>query len=232
MYRVSSSSLLVLLIVQSFFSDSLSLPVSFMNVDEESNALHGSEVNRPGPSLRVECPAGTLNKGWSVEGQSAFTDSLDCCRESRVSDWEVADPSSFQNLETGCSMSKNLLGKPVYMKIYPVFCSFDKDCGDTARNGQRMECCPEGYCLATNPVNGTSRCSTGELPDLGVPGDEKINYYEDPVAEKSQKYKRQGLNTCLSCDKDCKEVIITAIDTGITTRSDQRLSDLDRILVG
>ncbi len=77
MHRVSSSSLLVLLIVQSFFSDSLSLPVSFMDVNEESNAFHGSEVNTPAPSPRVECPAGTLNEGWSFEGQSAFKE----CRE-------------------------------------------------------------------------------------------------------------------------------------------------------
>ena len=66
MHPVSSSSLLILLIVESFFPHSLSLPHSFMNVDEESNALHGTEVVIPAPS-RVECPAGTLNEGWSVE---------------------------------------------------------------------------------------------------------------------------------------------------------------------
>jgi len=195
-----------------------------MDVDEESNALHGSEVNRPAPSPQVECPAGTLNEGWSVESQSAFTDPLDCCLESRVSNWEVADPASVQFLETGCSMSRNLLGRPVYMEIYPVFCSWDKDCGEIARNGQRMECCPEGYCLSTNPVNGTSRCSTGELPDIGVPVDDEMDYYEDPVAQKSEECSRQGLNTCLSCDKECREVTITSIDTDITTRSGQRRS--------
>ena len=158
---------------------------------------------------KVQCPPETLNEGWTVEGESAFQDPLECC-DTRVSNWEVAEGYSIQNLDTGCTMSRNLLGRSIFQDIFPVFCKEDKECGDTSKEGHAMECCLDhGYCLA-RAVNGSSRCDSGEVP--GIPNEDFGVVYEDPIGDKVQECRAQGLNPCMSCSSKCSEVTLTSIE--------------------
>ena len=199
---------------------------------EEGILLPEEEVKQPDDqsTISVECPQGTLNEGWTVDEQYAFSDPLDCCG-SRVSNWQFSESYSVRNLETGCTMKRNLLGRPVYQDIYPIFCSQDTECGDFSGEGSRMECCPEGYCLSKH-VNGSSRC--GEMPDIGSDGYGDYEYdYEDPIGDKALECYGKGLNTCMSCEKQCKEMTLASIDqetaeTATPTRFRDRVHRRDK----
>lgn len=161
----------------------------------------------------IQCPVGTLNEGWIVQQQTAFDNPLDCCGD-RVRNWEFSDrDDSFNKLDTGCSMKKLLLGRyEVIQNIQPIFCSDSRDCGDRARNGQSMECCKEGFCMAL-ATNGSSRC--GSSVAFAYSNRKVEMDYEDPVAEFANKCSEQGMSTCASCEQQCSQASLPFIDDAL-----------------
>ena len=145
----------------------------------------------------VVCPQDSLNAGWTVRLSYAFSDPSRCC-ENEVSQWFVSGEADFLSQETGCLMEINLVSSPILKQIFPVLCSLDSDCGETASSGVQMECCPERYCLA-KASNGSSLCHANF-------NDDEVITFERPrneIEEMKHQCRLQGLDSCLTCQSAC-----------------------------
>lgn len=143
------------------------------------------------------CPQGSLNSGWTVLKSNAFSDPLKCCGND-VSQWSIAEAVDLSLAETGCLMEIRLASSTVLKQIYPLLCSSDSDCGETASDGSRMECCPEKYCLAASS-NGSSLCHANFQNN-------EVTTFHKPrtdVEEMKHQCRKQGLNSCLYCSDNC-----------------------------
>lgn len=146
----------------------------------------------------VLCGPGTRNAGWRVAHTWSFSNLEDCC-DAKVATWEVASEEEMRPYETGCTLYRRLLGRPLFQYIFPVFCAKTEDCGEKAAADQEVECCPRGVCIHKS-LNGTSRCNDENV----TPIDESSDYYTEDVKYAESCHARGPLfRTCLTCAENC-----------------------------